>query len=134
MGAQREWLRSELGAHLCGGWWGSFPTPTTCICLCPVGGQKGSSGARTRGSLSAFAGGFVALGELLHLSVSFCLVSLELDRGHVCGARHGCLTCVRASPPLLCMRPVTTTRDSPSHPQPPLTSPQSGGQRRPAQQ
>lgn len=27
MGAQREGLRSELGAHLCGGWWGSFPTP-----------------------------------------------------------------------------------------------------------
>lgn len=83
---------------------------------------------------AGLAQGFVALGELLHLSVSFCLVSLELDGGHVCGARHGCLTCVRASPPLLCMRPVTTTRDSPSHPQPPLTSPQSGGQRRPAQQ
>lgn len=81
-----EWTR---GPSL----WGlveAFPSPTTCSCPCTPGGQMGISGARTRESLSVFAGGcpvdFVALGNCsTSLSVS-CLVSLELSGGHVWGA------------------------------------------------
>lgn len=63
---------SAIGA---GGWWRSRSHPQIhAHALAPLEARWGSSRARTRGSLSASAGGcplgFVALGELLHLSLS----------------------------------------------------------------
>lgn len=121
----------DLGPSLWGLVEEPFPPPGTCPH--PTGGQMGSSGARIGGPSSPTPArgcpiGFVALGELLHLSVSFCTVSLELSGGHVWGARHGHPTRAGASPPLLLYtKPVTATCEPGPYAQPPQTSPQTDG-------